>query len=500
VPERNEFVDSLASGADGLAARPAPGTASGLLGLGAAIAVLGVARAALREIVRGTGFRIFVVAYFAVAWFAPGLGAIAGPEERLRLLASYGLGIPAFLLAIATIAWSTSSLAHEIERRAILHVGVKPAPGYVFLLGKWCGVVALGLGLWIATLGIFGSRIVWASFSSTGDDGDVDDVATSAVRSFARTRSERPPDRPRSDAQRLEREVAAEWISFSRGVPRDDDPTEDEVAGVSVPLDARRLLETRVRQRLETVRVPAGTKVDFVVRGLRSPQAAGDMLLCRFRCRIVPWDAMSVETAWRVGDRPIATMRVDASAFGSVEIPADLVQSDGTLVISVENLDAPERAAEVRFVPDSFEVLEVDGSLAGSLVASIFIVGAQLGFLAALGLLGAAFFTLPTANLLAFTVYVTGLASGFVEDSLLASWVRLRELGLGPLVGFLSILLDLLPDFVRESPVERIADSRSVAIGEALGFAALTLGIRAGVVLAVAAIRWSRRESGASSE
>ena len=87
--------------------------------------VWAVAALLLREVTRKPGFRLFCFALLAVAFFLPRWAPGDELLDRLRLAARYGLGFPAVLLALATLVYSTGSLSHDVDSRAIHLVTTK---------------------------------------------------------------------------------------------------------------------------------------------------------------------------------------------------------------------------------------------------------------------------------------------------------------------------------------------------------------------------------------
>lgn len=448
-----------------------------------------VARNLVRETLRGPAFPFYLVGLLLVAYLAPRLAGGGDLLRQLRLTVTYGLGLPVILIALTTLAISGGSLAHEIERRRVHLLVTKPVPRWQILLGKLAGVLLLDLLLVLLVLGVFLTQI-W-SISAGGSSKD----RRTAVDRFFTARLASHPLAPEVDEQRLDAFLKQRHAEL-------------EQAGRKTDL---RALEAEVRRLLQTRRVDSQEEVVLRFRGVRPLRAPGERLLVRFQFNVSSPEApLHIDTVWKAkGPRGLVRVAVRAvrGTPSVVGFPAEVVHDDGTLTLVLRNDLPPEPAVRVLLDPEDVEVLYACGGLWSNVARAMLIVLGQLAFLAAVGIFGAALFSLPTAALLSSAVYLACMASGFLSESL----VEMIEFGgaeaRGGLVQLVAevgqTVLGALPDFSRisesgiaRSAMDHLADGRSIALTDLGRQLAETLVLRTGVVVLVATVLWHRRELG----
>jgi hypothetical protein len=411
-------------------------------------ALRAVAGNVVREVARSAGFRLYAAALLIIAAVAPHLGAGERLIERLQLAVSYGLGIPVFLIGAATLAVATGSLAREVERRHIHLLVSKPVRRAHILLGKLAGALCLALALLLLVVAVFQANL---RLLAAGDF---------------------PPE------ARLE----AEERFFTPRRPASAEPPAGD------PALAGRLV---VRPQ-EEVRVHFG--------GM--PERSNGSLLLRYELRASsPAAPAFVKTLWTArggsGEEHRVEVPTNHGLPQSFLLPASL-GAGGSLSIALLN-DEPEEAGISLIVPPgSIELLYPHGGLTGSLVRAVIVIAAQLTFLAAVGVFGAALFSLPTASLLAFSVYLIALGSGVFQESLgelLETHSGGLAAGLGRALARASRLaLELMPDFSTDNAFDRLIEGRALSWAETMKSASWTFGAQAGATWLLAALLWRRRE------
>lgn len=437
-----------------------------------------VATTLLRDVGRRGGFRLFVVALAAVAALLPRGAPGDDLADQLRLAVSYGLGLPSVLIGIATLVFASGALCEEIARRYAVLVTTKPIARWKILLGKWLGVALLDAGLLALVSVVFAIH-----------------VAILLSADFPQAQRERARDR---------------FLSPRIGVRPAPQPVPD---GALEKLVERWLLEGRsageaqeqARRTLQIRRLAPGERAVLAFAGLPPGARSGEKL--QVRCRLFvspPQPEVELLTSWRFaasGGAIEKDLVVGNSRLHVIDVDAGIVGRDGRLEIILGNEEAPRSNINFIVDPDHIEVLHAHSSFAASLGRALLLLLSQLLFLAALGILASSMFTLPTANLLAFSVYLTGVVSGFLEDSLEALDFEPEGGSLGAMAGRLLVeilrgVIRLLPDFAAESPLARVTDGRALIAAEWGASIAWILGARCGLLLLAAAFFWSRRELG----
>ena len=151
--------------------------------------VLAIAVNLLRELLRKRTSILFVL---LVAGCALALPRVAddgdASRSRLQLAANYGIGLPAFLIAVATLVVDCGSISREIESQRFQPVLTKACARWQTLLGKLLGILvldvllvllvmlifALTMGLWFSASGAMlasadaGVAEVWVRIGYTG--------------------------------------------------------------------------------------------------------------------------------------------------------------------------------------------------------------------------------------------------------------------------------------------------------------------------------------------
>ena len=396
-----------------------------------------VAQTFFREVTRSLGFRLFFPMLLLVGAVLPGVVSGEDLLGRLRLLVSYGLGIPAVLISLVTLVYSTGSLSRDVDRRFVYLVATKPLRPAQILLGKLLGVVVLDAALLLSVLLVF-SVNVW--FLTIGQP----------VR---------------------QQEAAQQQFFVAR-------------LGVFPGLD-------------ETTKVPPGHESALTFRGLPDSRSSGERLLIRFKIYASPYETIQVDTRWRcvgTGGEAVRARRITQSTHHLLEVPSTLVGENGLLTIFLRNDEAADSGVHLLVPPESVEVLFVYGGFAANVGRVALVLMGHFTFLAVLGLLGAALFSLATANLLAFLVYIAGTVSGYLKESLRV-FDSFGQFGL-LVAGVGERFLELVPDFSGENPLDLLVDGRAIAVSALLAGLGWTLVVRSGVVFLFTAWCWSRREVG----
>ena len=450
--------------------------------------VLAVAANLVKDLLRRRSTYALAALLVLSGSLLPGAGADAtGAREQLRLAVAYGMGLPAFLVALFTIVTS-SGLAREIESRRQQLLATKPIPAWKVIAGRLLGVLAADaalLLLLLATLGFNVARIA----SSTGDPADF----RLAQGRFFTPRGEVAPALPPLDKSAVKALVE----SLGR----------EARAGHSTGSAS---LDARARVLLRSLRLAPGESGELAFPGLgRGAGAGGDEILpVRFVAHsLVPSEAARVTIEWLVlepdgrGWRSIGVQEAPHGVPAEVLVPATAVPVDGSLRLRVRNASDPKSGVSLLLDPARARALPRRGSFAGSLVAVSWLLLVQWALLAALGSCFGAFFRFPTAVLAGVFLHVTALASGFLRETFELFEDEPARGGLSERFAawasqFGGAVLNVLPDFSTLDPLDRLGAGRSFEILELARETAVLLGLEALVAVAIGAIILGRRELG----
>ena len=446
----------------------------------------------LREVIRSAGFRAYFPALLLLGALAPRLAAGNDFLGRLQLAVSYGLGLPAILIGVATLVFTTSSLSREIDRRTIHLVTTKPIRPCMVLAGKLCGVLLVDIALLLSVVLVFLLN-VWSI-----QRGDHTPEQRQLVNDrFFVCRTGTFPELLDVDEPLLKELIERRLTERRPG----------ELTSIEeITARARRTQQTRI--------VAPGEEEVLTFTGLSPSEDPDERVQLRLRLFLSPpMEKVDVDTRWTfvdasgpgtsVGESLVHRLRVTQSVLHLMEAPASLVSRNGRLTVRLRNSDTEGARVNLVVYPESVEVLHVYGSLGASLARAMVLLLGQFAFLAALGLLCSALFTLPTANLLGFFIFIIGTLSGYLGESLEMIHFRPGSQSFVEQLGALLVragegLLWVLPDLAGESPLPRLIDGRAIEVSAMFSSIAWTIGVRAGLIFLLASWFWGRRELGGS--
>ncbi len=456
--------------------------------------VLGIARTLVDEAIRMKIALIFIV---GVALLIPVLPLLLDPNEllnyRLKTFLSWAVSGTSLLLSLMTIFLACATITQEIYNRQIYLTMSKPVGRGSYLLGKWLGIALLNL---LLVLVAGGGIYTFARFMQAQPARDMPDrQAVDQQVLVARLQSRPTPGPQMNMAAMLEDHIAQLRRAFPETYGTDEAPK------VLAPRD-RDAARNAVIAKWHTL-PPRGSQV-YVFTGLSPAKAQGPWVQLRFKPKAsrAPSDQM-VDLGVFINDRPYAPVRVADNTFHVLDLPTQLIDDQGQITLRVANLmaqpppesegllmtDGETAATSITFPPgDGLEILFRVGSFEGNLVRALAIVWLQLGFLAALGLMAGTFLGFAVACVLSLLVYIVGISSGFLVESLkfytasapaeLSTWGKLlwvpteviAKLGDGAVWDAMKIIIKLfgslvvwaLPSLSEFSPSAMVADGRLV--------------------------------------
>jgi len=517
-----------------------------------------VARITLAEAIRTKlvfGLVVIILLSIPLWWLtATGDGTIKG---QVQMFVAYSMGFTGFLLGLITILFSCSSLSSEIASRQIYGLVSKPIPRWQILAGKVAGVLALDAALLtLAALATYGGvRLTLVRFETVlarelESRGQVTPAeAATAVAALEQVRGIggkglESPVIPamatalgKTDTQvgdillRLTEETRVnlrKYDELRRQVLVNRTWIEPEPEDVSAEVNRRleelrntgnlpdSLTEAELRKQLTLAAevssrtVPPGAYKTWVIKG--PPPSNDDKFILSIRFKLQPSHHMQAlpeanleeETflaAWGVG-RPgtgkFAELALPhpTTGFNEFEIPQDVVEPDGTLLVHFRNIDP--RSAEAVFEKEyGLQIMYRVGSFGMALLQATLAMFIPLICLATIGVCASTFLSSRVGTFLVIVLWILTSSMGFVSDSLgvTKDYIDPNDVSTALKARMLSVKV--------VGMVLAIGDSdpiNSLIIGLGMGWPALWANtwkfvlLKGGIVMAIAVMVFRRRE------
>ncbi len=436
-------------------------------------------------------FRLFVVVAVLLLVSVVGLPILLKDDGTVRgftqILLTYTLSVITALLGLSTLWLACGTLARDIEDCQMQMVVVKPVSRWQIWLGKWLGIVSLNAALLVLSSACVFALLQWRASKLPAEQQRVlrNEVLVS--------RGSAHPVSPLGDIheeteQRLRERLAA---------------NPDAQANVA---------EVR-RQIFETVKadhqiVPPRTfrwwRVDF---GTAAKALEGRPLHLRVKFNAAQRSASGTfEGVWQIGvpDTPrlwqSAPMSLAPDAFHEIEIPPNLIGTDGVLTIVFLNLN---QTALLFPVEDGIEVLYRQGGFLVNYARTLLVIFCWMALLASIGLAASSFLSFPVASLASVSLLVLTFSSGTM--ALVVSEGTVMGLGDSPkvigssvidtlAVPVFKVLLSVIELAKDYSPIDAVSTGRSVSWGT-VGSAFLKIVVLLGGGFALGGmLLFSRRE------
>lgn len=421
-----------------------------------------------------------------------GDGTLAG---RVQTFLSYSFWSLGFILGMLTIFVACNSLAADVADKHVYLSATKPIARWQILLGKWVGVAVLDLVLLVVGGGmIFGTVSYMRTLPGT-HDRDHQVLETEVLTSRAGVRVRLPVE------------------EFNAAIERQIERLREEGRLSAGEADAQRAV--REQKYAELVRdfrtVEPGFARSWLFEDLRVARDPQRLVHVRYKFSLSREPPLTnMRFFWLFGDRGKGARQYRRDVedpqdqVRSVEVPADAIGNDGSLLVTLVNRDPDDPSlvfpARITFEgPRDLELLYKVGTFPGNFARALAIIYCRLLFLAVLGLFAASFLGFPVACLVSFTVYFAASLSGFIGESIqmIPELQNVRDpfeylsLALKPIVIGFMWFIPRLSDY---DPIGTLIDGRVVTLRWVLMAIAQLVLIRTTVVGVIAVLIFRRRE------
>ncbi|MBE0534240.1 MAG: ABC transporter permease [Phycisphaerae bacterium] len=362
---------------------------------------------ALRMKVAGVVVILLLVLLPLMSTILVGDGTLQG---KLQTFVSYGLSLMMMLLCILTIAISTYTLSNDLRRKHIFLVVTKPISRCKILLGKLCGILILDAALLVVFAALIYGLTILIPHLTDAPDAQVKQARDEFFTARAGLTDPEDEDEIESRAWKIYRELKG-----SDQLPQD----------MTVQ---RALTELKAHQKMLARSVPVNARKVWEFHNVRV-RDPDDTLFVRFKYEVAatPVDD-KVHGVWDVGDNrqverglggwktPIARVtRSDVTrTMLEIEVPARVIAEDRYVGVVFHNTSLNETTV----IPQEVELLYRAGTFTGNYMRAVLLVGFRLAFLAALGVSASTWLSFPVAFLLTMVVFLVGMVSGFVGESI----------------------------------------------------------------------------------
>jgi hypothetical protein len=379
--------------------------------------VFSVAHTVMKEASRTKLSLVFIIILLLIL---PLLPQHLDPDSPLRFrvqtFISRSFTLTFAIAALLTIFLSCASIAFEIRDRQIWQLMTKPMNRLSYLLGKWVGVMTLNLIILIvAGLSTF-TFIQYLRIQpvAPGIEGQLDALAVRDQVLTARVAMK--PVYDTLSAEQLRNREEALIAQDSELSVMDD-----------LPLSVRRGIRAETQQQYRTGQrtVPSMQSRTYIFSGLSEAKARQSSLTLRYRFFIMENSEHDVFRAvFQFNDDP-ASARIRnyvPTQTHVFPIGTDLIREDGTIKLDIYNAYVPNRdvpsGGALNFEDDGLDILYKVANFEGNFFRAILVLWFKLSFLSALGICCATFLSFPVACLTSFTIFLAGLLSPFVSESL----------------------------------------------------------------------------------
>ena len=402
-----------------------------------------------------------------------------------QILLTYTLSSVTALLGMATLWLACGTLSRDIEECQMQLIAVKPIPRWQIWIGKWLGLVSLN-ALLLALSGacIYGLLMYRSSHLSPKEQ----EILKNEVL-VARSSLKEPPPDIKPDVDRI---------------------LESKLKTMSLTPDEIKDLRKQIEQQVLAVHqiVPKDYRREWVFDASRALKTAksGRPIYMRIKFYTAQPDIPTTYLCiWRIGSDKSPRIiefeqRLAGETFHEIPIPADVIGSDGKLVINFINRNP---VALLFPIDEGMEILYYEGGFTLNFIRGLLIILFWLALLAAMGLAASSFLSFPVAAFATMSIMILFFSSGIFRSAIEEQTVMGVDHETGkpnyPLIDSIMLpvfkvvfkIMNLAQAF---SPVDNLSSGRTISwtdIGIAFGQVVVILG---GIFALIGIITFTRRE------
>jgi ABC-type transport system involved in multi-copper enzyme maturation permease subunit len=404
-----------------------------------------------------------------------------------QILLTYTLGTISALLGLSTLWISCGTLARDIEECQMQVVAVKPIARWQIWLGKWLGLMSINAVLLVmAGTCVYGLMMFRASRLAPEVQTTLRNEVLVA-RGSAKEEDRTPTINAETDAalkERLEKFPVdrVDWKTVRKEIY-----TRTKAAYEIVPPGYVREWNVDMRSVKELIRdKPLQLRIRFNTSDGSTLGTFGGLFQV---------GNPATQQVWR-SER----MSLAPETFHEFEIPANLVDAEGKLIVNFVN---PNEISLIFPLEEGFEVLYHEGSFGPNFARGVGVIFCWMAVLTTLGLCASSFLSFPVAAFVTLALlsitFSSGTMANAVSQGTIADYnAEKGSQGYTPLdevviPAFKTALtvINLAKDF---SPVDSLSTGRMITWGQfARAFAQMVL-LLGGFFAAVGITVFTRRE------
>ncbi len=436
-------------------------------------------------------FRLFLVIAVLLLGTVIGLPLLIEDDGTARgftqILLTYTLSTITALLGISTLWLACGTLARDIEDCQMQVVATKPIARWQIWLGKWLGIMSLN-----AVLLALAGFSVYGLLQYRAGKLPPDQQAVLRNEVLVARAALRPP--------KVEREIDQDTDRLLRERLAKNPVNQADLAEV------RRQIREQVKADYQIV-PPNYLRTWEVNFGLAKNTVKDKPLFLRIKFNSADQTTSGTFGGlWYVGV-PQKTqlwqsemMSLAPDTFHEFEIPANLLDADGTLTVTFRNIN---NTVLLFPLEEGFEVLYPEGGFGLNYARGLGIIFCWMALLAALGLAAASLLSFPVAAFLACAVLIMVFSSGLMASAVTEGTIGGYNAEKGgpqhtiadgiaiPTFKAILGLIGLAKDF---APVDALSTGRSITwsiLGTAFVQIVLVLG---GIMAIIGILIFNRRE------
>lgn len=380
-----------------------------------------IARGVLLEATRTKLSLTFIAMLLLILPLIP---LLIDPESPLRhqiqTMLSRSLGVSFTIAAFLTVFLGCATVAFEIRDKQIWQVLTKPVSRVGYLLGKWVGILSLNLViLIIAGTSVFMYlQYLRTSSVAPGLQGDLDRLAVNEEILTARVEAE-----PRYEY--LTNEQIASRVEDL--IDADPELRNEESIRVQLRQKMREDIEEQFLTRQRAIPAVRGGVFSrtYNFENLQHAKEMGTPLAFKYKFHIGVSDEHEVYQAGLVYNEDVGTRHTITyvpTMTHVTMIPAEFINDDGTLKISIYNLYEPPPTyvghGTLSFDKGGIKLLYRVSNFEGNFFRAMLVLWIKLAFLAALALSASTFLSFPVACMVTLTIFASGTLAPFLAESL----------------------------------------------------------------------------------